>query len=244
MPVKKLHISEVGDVNFYKRKGVRSIKLSITSDNTVRVSMPYWTPYKAAAIFVEKNRDWIMKHRKDPGRILNGSPVGKSHTLVISNSAKLSKPYSKVTSDQLILRLPLDQLPESELAQAAARKLAYKGLLQQSKLLLKPRLDELAIKYSFSYRNLKIRQLKSRWGSCNRFGDITLNYFLVQLPWEQIDYVILHELTHTKVLSHGPKFWNALERVSPNAKTLRKQLHAHQPVLKLIPLMPENSTLF
>ncbi len=54
----------------------------------------------------------------------------------------------------------------------------------------------------------------------------------MQLPWKLIDYVLLHELTHTRRHAHsGAPFWAELERHEPRAKRLRKTLHAHQPTL-------------
>jgi predicted metal-dependent hydrolase len=71
--------------------------------------------------------------------------------------------------------------------------------------------------------------MKSRWGSCDQHRNIVLNLFLIQLPWEQIDYVLLHELTHTEVLRHGPDFWRAMERVLSDVKQLRKAVRSAQP---------------
>ena len=53
----------------------------------------------------------------------------------------------------------------------------------------------------------------------------------MQLPWELIDYVILHELTHTVVLRHGPDFWSALARVDSKVDNHRKAIRAYQPTL-------------
>ena len=96
---------------------------------------------------------------------------------------------------------------------------------------LPPRLDFLAKTDGFEYGQVRIRQLKSRWGSCSEKGNITLSLFLVQLPEDLIDYVILHELTHTKFMHHGPDFWQELTRHLPDAKQLRKQIRAVHPAV-------------
>jgi predicted metal-dependent hydrolase len=121
-------------------------------------------------------------------------------------------------------------LSEPEI-QSAARKTGIRALRRQAETLLPQRLDQLARQHEFSYRSVAIKQLKGRWGSCDQHANIVLNLFLMQLPWEHIDYVILHELTHTNVLRHGPDFWQAMEKVLPEVKQLRKQLRLHQPVL-------------
>ena len=78
---------------------------------------------------------------------------------------------------------------------------------------------------------MAVKRLKSRWGSCDQHTNIILNIFLMQLPWECIDYVLLHELTHTNVLHHGPDFWLAMTQVLPNVTQLRKAMRDYQPIL-------------
>jgi predicted metal-dependent hydrolase len=53
----------------------------------------------------------------------------------------------------------------------------------------------------------------------------------MQLPWQYIDYVIIHELVHTKVLKHGPDFWNAMSEIIPNLTQVRKDMRLYQPIL-------------
>lgn len=59
-------------------------------------------------------------------------------------------------------------------------------------------------------------------GKLHKSKDITLNTFLMTLPWNLIDYVLIHELVHTKVLHHGVQFWEEFDRCLPNAKQYRK----------------------
>jgi hypothetical protein len=56
----------------------------------------------------------------------------------------------------------------------------------------------------------------------------------MQLPWQLIDYVLLHELTHTKHLNHGDDFWQEFLRHEPAAKALRKIIKTHKPILEPI----------
>ncbi len=101
----------------------------------------------------------------------------------------------------------------------------------QAEQLLPQRLEALASEHGFEYKDVAIKQLKSRWGSCDQQKHIVFNLFLMQLPWELIDYVILHELTHTRHLHHGPKFWGDMESILPRLKVYRRAMRSHQPVL-------------
>lgn len=89
---------------------------------------------------------------------------------------------------------------------------------------LKSRLSYLAAKYGFSYNRVSVRNQKTRWGSCSRAGNISLNMKLVVLPSELADYVILHELVHTRIHNHSRKFWDELDIYTGNAKALAKRL--------------------
>ena len=68
------------------------------------------------------------------------------------------------------------------------------------------------------------RGQKTRWGSCSSKGSLSFNYKLLQFRKEVIDYVIIHELCHTKELNHSPKFWRLVERYCPDYRMLKSEL--------------------
>ena len=72
-----------------------------------------------------------------------------------------------------------------------------------------------------------MRNSKTRWGSCSYENNINLNLHLMRLPNHLIDYVILHELVHTKIKNHSKDFWNLLDVVTGNAKNLDRELKNH-----------------
>ena len=92
---------------------------------------------------------------------------------------------------------------------------------------LADRLDELAKKHGFNHRCVSFRNQKTRWGSCSSKGNISLNVKLLCLPEELRDYVLLHELVHTKVRNHGNAFWAELDKYLGDAKALRSRLNKH-----------------
>ncbi len=89
---------------------------------------------------------------------------------------------------------------------------------------LKQRLADLARKHGYSYRRVTIRNQKTRWGSCSRFNAISLNVKLALVPPACRDYVILHELVHTRHHHHGPAFWKELESRVPGARQTARRL--------------------
>lgn len=70
-----------------------------------------------------------------------------------------------------------------------------------------------------------IRNQKKRWGSCNAKGELRFNWRLVMLPLRVLDYVVVHEMAHLKVLNHSPRFWALVEQIMPDYKTRHQALH-------------------
>jgi len=98
----------------------------------------------------------------------------------------------------------------------------------RARRLLVERLDELARKHDFTYNRAFVKNQKTRWGSCSSADNINLNVNLVRLPDELRDYVILHELVHTRHKNHSKAFWRALDRIVGDGKQLQRQLRQYQ----------------
>ena len=97
----------------------------------------------------------------------------------------------------------------------------------QAKRKLTRRLKYLAGKHGLTYNRVFIRDQKTRWGSCSHKNNISLNMKLVKLPNELMDYVILHELVHTRVKDHSNGFWAELNRLVGNGKGMASRLREH-----------------
>jgi predicted metal-dependent hydrolase len=102
----------------------------------------------------------------------------------------------------------------------------------QARIKLEKRLAGLAARNGFSFSRFSVRRQKTRWGSCSSRNDISLNMRIVLLPDHLQDYVILHELMHTKIKNHGRGFWLALNRLVGNARDLDRQLHPYRVLLR------------
>ena len=119
--------------------------------------------------------------------------------------------------------------PQTDFSQKAVQDLLrnaiIRALKKSAQAYLPPLLSELAEHYGFKYKKVKITGSKSRWGSCSATGSINLSCYLMLLPPHLMDYVLLHELTHTKEMNHGPQFWEILNDLTEGrAKTLRAEL--------------------
>ncbi|MCE5249658.1 M48 family metallopeptidase [bacterium] len=86
------------------------------------------------------------------------------------------------------------------------------------------RLRELSIQHGLPFKKVTIRNQRTRWGSCSSKNSISLNMNLVKLPDDLIDYVLIHELVHTRIKNHSIDFWTEMNRHISDARLLSKRL--------------------
>jgi len=231
MAFKTFEVPELGTVTVYKRRGSRSLRLTVQADGNLRVTIPSWAPYASGITFARSRREWISKHQPPiTSKLEHGRMIGKTHRLLFAPDPATGKVTARITSGLILVKFPPKLTISSQEVQSSAHRASIRALRRQAEDLLPGRLKALADTNGFTYRSVGVRQLKSRWGSCDQHQNITLNLFLMTLPWELIDYVLLHELVHTQVMQHGPVFWKAMERVVPNVKAIRKTMKTHRPL--------------
>ena len=230
MSVKRVELESIGTVALYKRRGARNVRLSISHDGEVRVTIPTWAPYKVGLDFLKTKTAWIQSQQTIPTVLEHGYRIGKAHH-VHFESGQGKTISTRISGNEVRVLLPVGIRWDSPFAQAATKKVGIKALKKEAQQLLPGRLRLLASQHNFEFSDVSIKQLSGRWGSCNERKEIVLNCFLMQLSWELIDYVLIHELVHTKVMAHGPLFWDEINKVLPNAKSLRAQIKTHKPIL-------------
>lgn len=232
MAVKIIELAGVGSVTLVKRTQSRSLRLSVTSTG-VRVSMPRWTPFSAGQAFAASHTDWIQRElaKQAVPLLESGQRIGKLHYLRFEQVLSGQSIASRVTATEVIVRVQHGETSNDPQVQKRARSAAIRALKRECERLLPPRLQTLATKHDKSYRSVGVKQLKRRWGSCDSQRNIVLNLFLMELPWDYIDYVLLHELAHTVEMNHGTAFWRTLTAMQPRARDLARQLRKHQPTL-------------
>jgi predicted metal-dependent hydrolase len=225
MSVKNIAMPDIGPVQFNKRKNSRSIRISLASNGQVRVTLPRWVSYYEAQRFVATKTQWILDHRVTTNKeLVNYQQIGKYHRLVFVPAPSYKIPRGTVKENEILIKYPDEMSFDDPSVQSCAVKAANKALMIEAQEVLPGRLQMIADQHDFKVNGIKIKLLRSRWGSCNSKGEITLNSHLMLLPWHLIDYVLLHELTHTKVMKHGKEFWDKFKSYDDNVLNLRKEI--------------------
>lgn len=222
---------EFGKIKIRKNKLARSVKLSVGVDGSLRASIPYYSPEFAVRRLVNGNRDEIRKMlatHNAKNSYQDGDLIGKTHTLFLR---KFSGEEIKISNEgnQILVQIPQELAFENQLVQSEIRKTVSKILRKQAKAYLPRRIDFLAEKYGFSFEKLRFSHTGTRWGSCSSSGTISLNIALMNLPHHLIDYVIIHELCHTRQMNHSSKFWQEVEKYCPDYKKYVQEIKQFSP---------------
>jgi hypothetical protein len=119
-----------------------------------------------------------------------------------------------------ILRL---SLPHSASAEQI-RDVVQAWLMRQARRVFQERLDHFAPMLGVQWNKLTLSNAGKRWGSARIDGSIRLNWRLIHMRLSVIDYVVVHELSHLRVMDHSPRFWDTVRSVVPDYAALRDQL--------------------
>jgi predicted metal-dependent hydrolase len=220
---------EFGAITVRKSARATQVRLRVAPDGTLRASMPVYAPLFLLKRLVKASRPQLRKmleQAQPAAHYENGQQIGKSHTLIVRLGVRLGVKRSK---QHIIATLPPSKTLTDPDVVRLIRDASIAALRLEAKSYLPKRLQYLADQYGFRYSKVRFSHASSRWGSCTSTGTISLNIALMKLPFELIDYVLIHELAHTIQMNHSPQFWNLVEKGDPHYKVHRRTLKAEAP---------------
>ncbi|GBD88604.1 WLM domain protein [bacterium BMS3Abin03] len=231
MQTKQIKLKDVGTVHLVKRPRIKNINIRVTSFKDVKVSIPAQVSFAEAEHIVHGKIEWIKKHQikmkklEDAKTVFNENTKfhTRAHRLIINKTGS-NQITAKIFKGEINVYYPKELNVSNESVQFMIKKAIEEALRIEAKQHLPLRVKELAEKYNFKYNRLFIKNIKSRWGSCSKKGNINLSLHLMRIPVELIDYVILHELAHTVEHNHSKKFWEVLNSIYGNAKSIDNKL--------------------
>jgi predicted metal-dependent hydrolase len=229
LETKTVHIEGIGSVNITRRSGTKRISLRIKPDGSVQVSHPWFASHKEVIGFVIQHTEWIITHQKKVAEKQIFYPVNRSistkkHTIQLLQ-VEQGKLKAGIKGNLVVLTIPEELDGKSEQVQGFIKKVITEVCRKEAKEHLPQRTSELATLHGFHFQKIFIKNLKSKWGSCSSTGNINLNLSLMLLPDHLIDYIILHELAHTREHNHGAGFWKLLNSITHNkAKELDREI--------------------
>ncbi len=228
------NLDGIGEIKIHRRKGAKNLRIRIDVFDTVHLTLPKYVPLAAGLIFINQHKSWILSHRaKNKAIEINDSVVFNDKYSIQIEYKDVS--YISASYQDKVARfvVPNWLKYDKEKLQKKLRSKLVKQVKETTSTIVIPLLYVYAERYSYALSGHKVKTLRSRWGSCSNDKVVTLNSFLSQLPDELIEYVLLHELVHTKHMHHQNSFWAELGHVCPDYKIRRKQLKNHQPKLNI-----------
>lgn len=211
------------------------MSLKVEPGRGLIVTIPRRFARRDVPAFVERHRAWIESSldkiqrdmpahfRQWPPTTLTLPAIGQALELSFQRSMDSTLQGQPVVSGNIGTQIPVlitcDPGERAEVASELA--IVLKALARQY---LPIRLAMLAQEHGMTYRRVQIRGQRTRWGSCSSTGTISLNYKLLFLSPALVDYVLLHELAHTRHMDHSPAFWRQLQSMQADARLQDVQL--------------------
>jgi hypothetical protein len=228
-------LQDIGLVKFRRNLRAKRLTISIRPSTGVRVTIPGLLPFENAKKFVSDKKGWIVEKLKEieesSGTLTNLSKYRtRDHTLKYypenTNTFTI-----ELKNSEIQVKHPINVEQNDPHLKFVTKKAIELGYRKEACDYLPGRVKILAEKHGFNYNVLKINCATSRWGSCSANNNINLSLYLMRLPNDLVDYIILHELTHTIHKNHGPNFWKHLDGLTGNAKALAQRVKKYRTVV-------------
>lgn len=225
---------EFGRIRAKRNARAIYVRLKINQAGELEATLPPRAPLRAVNHLLNEARDEIRelvkKHSSKTIQYEDGQSIGHSHRLSIVVSEQADKPSRSIKQQMLQVTLPRNSELTSVATRDYIRTSVKKTLEKEARAYLPRRLQYLADTYGLTFEAIRYGNQKGRWGSCSTHGTISLNVALMNLPHELIDYVLVHELCHTRQMNHSPEFWNLVESIMPNYREHRAKLKTCSPI--------------
>lgn len=215
------------DYAFKLKEGLKSHYISVDKETGVILKGSAISIEKEQALILRKAR-WILDKLQlveaiGIDDIVTGSRIqylGRKYYVEVFINNKLENINIDFTESKFKISLPSSLDNQEELKHAFENFFRDKATEK-----MKPRIKKWSKVTGLSFNELKIRKLEKRWGSCTASNNIIINLESIKLPFSLIDYLIVHELVHTKVKNHSKEFWSELSKHIPNWRELDKKMY-------------------
>ncbi len=163
-----------------------------------------------------------------PGRRL--LYLGTFRTLQVTS---ISQGSGSIQLSHDSIRLNLPEAVDTRLCQEAVKFALERWYYEQAFRHLTTRIQQLADELGLLPKRVRIKDQKTRWGSCSELGNINLNWRLIMAPESVIDYILVHELVHLRILNHSAAFWHQVAQHVPQYEKQQEWLERHASLMRL-----------
>lgn len=222
------------------RSNRKTIGITIDKNGLVKVASPLRVSQDYINQLLQEKSSWIQKKINEltirstntncPKIFEDGEKflyLGEVFELKIHRSSINKKANVRIQDKFIVIEVPIDFSSEK------IKDKLREWYIKKFKLIIAERINYYSQMIGVFPNNVTIREQKTRWGSCSNRGNINLNWKLIMASLEIIDYVIIHELCHMKVMNHSKEFWKIVEVYSPHYKSYREWLKHNGDMLSI-----------
>lgn len=218
--------SKTIEYTFLEKEGLKSHYISVEKHSGVTLKGKLVSPEMADRLILKKAK-WILNKLKlvgaaKPEDIVTGSRLsylGRSYYVQVVVDKQISDVKIEFNHSKFKISIPDRTTSQSDIKKALEQFYRERAIEK-----ITPRVQKWAERTQLSYKGLKFLKMGKRWGSCTGSNTIILNYDAVKLSFSLIDYIIVHELCHTKVKDHSKRFWAELSKHHPKWKELDESI--------------------
>lgn len=216
----------VEDLEFALRRSSRrrTVQITVERDGGLMITAPPDCPTETIAELVREKRFWIYTKLAEKEALQHPTP--KKSFVTGEGFPYLGRRYRLLLVDEQDVPLKLEHGRFKLLRTEAenGREHFIKWYRKTGRLWLKKRVPRFNKRIGVEARDLRVRDLGYRWGSCSANGGVNFHWATLLFPPSIVDYVIVHELVHLKVRHHTPEFWQRVERAMPDYERRKKWL--------------------
>lgn len=228
------HDDLLGTIIVRRHHNASGVKLRVSPKGELIATAAPHTPMLFIRQTVRMHRRQLKAMRdsqESNTRYEHGQTIGQSHSLQIISDPSATEITVRRHQRTITATIPAATDSSAPAVQTAIQAEVIKALRREAKAYAGRRVAILATRHNFQYQKIRYTHAGTRWGSCSSSGTISLNIALMKLPLELIDYVIIHELCHTRQMNHSSQFWQLVEEIDPEYRTHRRALKAYSPAL-------------
>jgi predicted metal-dependent hydrolase len=194
-----------------ERKKVKHARIRVSENLSVRVLVPENFDNSDIQNLLKKKQNWIDKTlNKFIGRT-EKIKLHENQMLLFGN--KYTYFYRAELHNKVVINQELRTIQSK--TNLLDKDQQLKWYKRYAKRHITKRLNEISKKYKFKYNRVFIRDQRTKWGNCSTGKNLSFNWRLIKTPQLVIDYLIFHELVHTRTLNHTSKFWTELRGLYP-----------------------------
>ncbi len=202
-------------IRIRRRRGVKSLRLSINKMGEPVLTIPFLCSQKTALQWLVQQKEWIQQHRFTPQKFIPNQQIQLMGRYVSLCPSPTGKTYWQENT--------LYIGGESSFFHRRVKDVIKKELLSN----LKQRVQQKAEQVHQTYRHITVRETFSRWGSCSGQGNLSFCWRLALAPDWVIDYLVAHEVSHLKHMNHSPEFWKTVQSLTPYTQQAKIWLKVH-----------------